>query len=131
MPAYSARDSLKQFTADMERIAGPDAEIRAYKTFEGQVLFYFNRRIPSINVDLPDGDDEPTAHARHAAEVESLKRLDEFLDGPATRRVLSLREVYDALDAPRRARMEIVLESQRTGVGPGLQSVLLRRAPSR
>jgi hypothetical protein len=131
MSGFASSDSLKQFTADTLRIAGPDAQISSYEMFEEQILFYVNRRVPPIGRPLPPGDDEESQRKRRELERGNRVALDEFLGGPGARYVLMRREDYDALDAPRRAGIEIVLESHRPDRKPEEQTLLLRRAGTR
>jgi 4-amino-4-deoxy-L-arabinose transferase-like glycosyltransferase len=130
LPSYAASDSLKTFTADALRIAG-GAPLRSWSSFEPQVLFYANRRIPSLDRELPSGDDDAAVEQRRRIGQENHAALVAYLAEPGPRYVLTTRDMFEAMAPDVAPSLEVVLESHREDRSREDQSLLLRRVPSR
>jgi 4-amino-4-deoxy-L-arabinose transferase-like glycosyltransferase len=105
LPTFREHETLKPFTAEMLQLAGPDATIRSWRTYQPQAFYYANRRLPPI----------------------PRRELDGYLAAPGVGWFLSERGAFDALTPAQRERLEVVLESKRTDEPPERQAVVIKR----
>ena len=111
MAAVAAQASLKPFAMEVERVAGPNADIRNFADFQPAVMYYLRRRLPVI-VNTP-GAGNP--------------EMDAFLAEPGEAFILTDETSWNALRVRRGARLEVAVPTTRLDSEPGDTPILIRR----